>query len=75
MRRYEYTKHVNDLYRRRTLGVCVADTCAYVDVRDVGGEEEMVAALFTSQVSTGLGETRRLCSIKVRDTLVLPRCR
>ncbi|KAM7103524.1 NADPH oxidase 5-like [Ciconia maguari] len=29
-----------------------------------GGEEEMVAALFTLQVSTGLGETHRLCSIK-----------
>ncbi|KAM9270469.1 NADPH oxidase 5-like [Cariama cristata] len=29
-----------------------------------GGEEEMVTALFTSQVSTRLGETHRLCSIK-----------
>ncbi|XP_075362746.1 NADPH oxidase 5 [Mycteria americana] len=29
-----------------------------------GGEEEVVTALFTLQVSTGLGETHRLCSIK-----------
>lgn len=32
----------------------------------------MVTALFTRQVSTGLGETHRLCSIKVRDASVLP---
>lgn len=37
------------------------------------GEEEMVTALFTRQVSAGLGETHRLCSIKVRDASVLPR--
>lgn len=33
----------------------------------------MVAALFTLQVCAGLGETHRLCSVKVRDVLVLPR--
>lgn len=32
----------------------------------------MVAALFTLQDCAGLSETHRLCSVKVRDVLVLP---
>lgn len=36
------------------------------------GGEELVAVLFTLQVCAGLSETHRLCSVKVRDVLVLP---
>ncbi|NXF60020.1 NOX5 oxidase, partial [Ciccaba nigrolineata] len=36
----------------------------WAQVGQVRDGEEMVAALFTSQVSAGLGETHRLCSIK-----------
>jgi len=43
--------------------------------RGGGWEEGTVTAPSASQVSAGLGATRRLCSVKVRDASVLPRRR
>lgn len=55
--------------QNQTRGTSRFSISCHGGVRD---GEETVTALFTLQVSTGLGETHRFCSIKVRDAPVLP---